>query len=364
MRRQLIFVSVLIVLSEFGIQESTADIAGNAILFDGTQDFLRIPDAPHLGGMSGLTIELWFMPHDTSRDNPIFTKSDRIAIMTDRSYELALAPHTPSWAVFTGSTGWTWLHGSTPPPVTVDQWTHIAATYDSIEGVANLYFDATLFLTTTTDAYGLPISELIRDSREDLILGAILANPYHGALFSSGVMDEVRIWNYGRSTSQIAQNYDRVVDPTENGLIGYWNFDEDFSSQTIIDSSIFGLDGTLGYSYDTELSDPVRVISTAPIVPAPDTLSGWVWMEIYNDFGYSLDEGDLVYFLSIGPVWYYNITTGQWLINKPVGWIFVDWPYLYVLDTDTLMFALPPEDSLWVYHFSTDEWVLLPQIMP
>ena len=70
--------------------------------------------------------------------------------------------------------------GSTPTPITVGQWTHIAATYDSIGGVASLYFNGNLFLTTTTDAGGYPISGLIRDSREDLILGALLANAYHG----------------------------------------------------------------------------------------------------------------------------------------------------------------------------------------
>lgn len=215
----------------------SANIAGNAVVFDGLDDFVRIPDAPHLGGMSGLTVEAWFMPYDTSRINNIFTKSDGIAIMTDRSFELALVPHTPSWAVFTGSTGWTWLYGSTPPPITVGQWTHIAATYDSIEGIASIYFNATLFLTTTTDASGSPIAELIRDSREDLILGAVLANAYRGSYFSFGLMDEVRIWNYSRSTFQIGQNFNKLVNPTESGLIGYFNFDEDLQYQYAYDLS-------------------------------------------------------------------------------------------------------------------------------
>ena len=92
--------------------------------------------------------------------------------------------------------------------------------------------------------------------------------------------------------------------------------------------------------------------------------SGWVWMESGGDFGYSLDEDDLLYFLSFGPVWYYNTTTSLWGEEGPVGWTYVNWPYLYESGTTSLMFALPPESGLWVYHFRTSQWTVSPQIIP
>jgi len=94
------------------------------------------------------------------------------------------------------------------------------------------------------------------------------------------------------------------------------------------------------------------------------TLSGWVWVEESSDYGYSLSENDLVYFVSFGPVWNYNFTTGEWAEEGTVGWIFADWPFFYDLAKNSLMFALPPESGLWVYHFSTDQWELLPRIIP
>ena len=265
-------IQLSIVVMVFATCSVSANLAGNAIVFDGQDDFVRIPDAPHLGGMSGLTVEAWFMPLNISRPNPLFNKSDGIAITTDRSYELALHPHTPSWAVFTGSDGWTWLYGSTPPPTSLDQWTHVAATYDSVEQVANIYFNGSPFLTTTTDASGLPISGLIRDSSEDLILGAILANAYREAYFSFGLMDEVRIWNYARSETQIAHYFNRLVDPTESGLIAYYNFDEELQDQYVNDLSGYQNHGTLGSSSAIEVADPTRVVSTAPIIPEPCTI--------------------------------------------------------------------------------------------
>jgi len=94
-------------------------------------------------------------------------------------------------------------------------------------------------------------------------------------------------------------------------------------------------------------------------------LSGWVWMVGgHTGIGYSLDEGDLLYFHSFEPVLEYNITTGQWVDDDPVGWIYMDWPFYYVLDPGYLIFVLPPESGLWVYHFSTGQWEVLPRIIP
>jgi len=93
-------------------------------------------------------------------------------------------------------------------------------------------------------------------------------------------------------------------------------------------------------------------------------LSGWVWMESGGDFGYSLNEDDLLYFYVSEPVLTYNFTTGQWGYEGPVGWTCFNWPFFYVLDMDTLWFAYPPESGLWVYHFSNGQWELLPRIIP
>jgi len=83
-----------------------------------------------------------------------------------------------------------------------------------------------------------------------------------------------------------------------------------------------------------------------------------------SGIGYSLDEDDLVYFYSSEPVWYYNFTTGPWGEEESVGWIYVDWPYYYVLDTKTLMFVFPSADGLHVYHNIADHWEVSPQIIP
>jgi hypothetical protein len=92
--------------------------------------------------------------------------------------------------------------------------------------------------------------------------------------------------------------------------------------------------------------------------------SGWVWMESGGDFGYSQDEDDLLYFLSFGPVRYYNTATSLWSEEGPAGWTYVNWPFLYESATNNTMFALPPESGLWVYHFRPSQWTVSPRIIP
>ena len=99
-------------------------------------------------------------------------------------------------------------------------------------------------------------------------------------------------------------------------------------------------------------------------VPAIGDLSGLVWLPDAPNIGYSLDEGDWLYFFSFMPTMFYNINIGQWVEPDFPGFIYFDWPFFYVLDIDTLIFVLPPESGLWVYHFSIGQWVILPRIIP
>jgi hypothetical protein len=98
---------------------------------------------------------------------------------------------------------------------------------------------------------------------------------------------------------------------------------------------------------------------------SPVTLSGLVYMlQDSPDLGYSLEEDDLVYFYSFNFVQSLNTATVEWSTHMPTDWIYVDWPFYYELDLGTLWFALPPSSGIGVYHNSTGQWELLPQIIP
>ena len=119
-------------------------------------------------------------------------------------------------------------------------------------------------------------------------------------------------------------------------------------------------EGGITSFFGNEAIDFINVEGT--IVTTP--LSGWVWMDGSSDFGYSLNEDCLLYFYEPEPVWYLNLTTGQWVPERPAGWFYVIWPFFYELDTGNFWFVLPSESGFWVYRFCIGVWTVMPRIIP
>ena len=86
----------------------------------------------------------------------------------------------------------------------------------------------------------------------------------YGPWWYKGRADELRIWNKDLDQDEIRANMHRVIDPAEDGLIGYWRFDEG-SGQTVSDMSPFGIDGVRGADDTNASDDPTWRPSKAPI---------------------------------------------------------------------------------------------------
>jgi len=281
--------------------------ANSAYNFDGINDLVAVPYSSDFQ-LSTYTISAWIRPtvDFSSNYGAIVTRGEDFASDHTAVY-FGVAPASSSLAngVFLTyeDNGDNSFNFDTDYYPAVGSWTHLAATRLS-NGQLNIYVNGNLL--SHWHSTPAPTTQCF----QDLLIGAYwycpdIGNPYLSGFFP-GAIDEVRIYNRALSADEI---------------------------------------GELA-------SDPVP------------SLSGWVWMESGGDFGYSLDEDDLLYFLSFGPVWYYNTATSLWSDEGPVGWTYVNWPFLYESDTSTMMFALPPESGLWVYHFRTGEWTVLPRIIP
>ncbi len=256
-------------------QEVQAQLAGNALMFDGTNDLGTIADSASLHLGSSATIELWIRPTTPfSTFQRFVNKGDGAVCDSNRAFELMITPSSGREGVqsdfFTGDcTGWTELvacHTFLP-----GEWAHVAAVYDAAEGKTSLFINGSLLLEGTVSATGDPISQAIFPSTFPLILGS-----WNGSgLFYGGEMDELRIWSLVRAPADIAAKFNRLVAPDTAGLVGYWTFDEAIGDQHINDLSTFRNHGVLGDSVAPESNDPTRVPSTAPIVSScPTDLDG------------------------------------------------------------------------------------------
>lgn len=105
-----------------------------------------------------------------------------------------------------------WLEGTTG--VTVGQWRHVAATYDGT--TMRTYVNGVL---DVSEARGSATG-----TTQPVMIGASQNNSSPYNLFH-GVMDEVRVWNFAKTSTQLTDGMDTVLTGSESGLIGYWNMD-------------------------------------------------------------------------------------------------------------------------------------------
>ena len=216
--------------------------------------------------------------------------------------------------------------------------------YNSPYHDSGTYYDDYLVGIFTYDLAGLPI------------LSANISGQWGNSTYPNSAHNE--LWLDG---IKFADTHDYTPDPYYNTVT--WSYDFDPSEFSVL------ADGLAEFHTIQTSENIVRLGQTTLTIKVVSAsgLSGLVWMPDVPDIAYSLNENNLVYFHSSVPVNTYNITTGECVdpyTYKVTGWIYMDWPFYYILDSGHLMFALPPASGLWVYHFSIGQWAVLPQIIP
>lgn len=74
----------------------------------------------------------------------------------------------------------------------------------------------------------------------------------------SGDIDEVRIWDRALTAEEVADTTRRLLEPSEEGLLEYWQFDEQ-DGEDVLPAALHGTGGTL-------VGAPERAASTVPIL--------------------------------------------------------------------------------------------------
>lgn len=221
---------------------STAGKINSALSFDGTDDYVSVPDNPAFSAsLSQLTLEAWVKRNATGRYDSIAGNFwDGIG----RSYYMEVwNTNKIHFYVGTGAggPGDTKL-ASTTSTLSNNIWYHISAVYDG----ANMQ----IYLNGIADGTPVAQSGTIYNSTQSLFIGSYQNNGSRADLFY-GLIDDVRIYNYARTASEIRTDYNEgfatkfggSYDLTQ-GLVGYWKFEEG-QGTLAKDSSNSGNNGTL-----------------------------------------------------------------------------------------------------------------------
>jgi hypothetical protein len=100
----------------------------------------------------------------------------------------------------------------------IDGWHHLAITYNQTE--STWYLDGTNIGTQTRNS-GVNVSNANHR------IGSALGDD-----FFHGFIDEVRIWNYARTPSQIENSFGFTSTGSEPGLVAYWPFNSNLQDAT------------------------------------------------------------------------------------------------------------------------------------
>jgi len=227
---------------------------GGAMYFDGVDDYTGVSDPVSLTDLEmdgALTMEAWLNPRGPggAGGGVILNKEGEYALtrMVDGTIAFSLANSSPGWT--------TRLTAATAPEHT---WTHIAVAYqDGTPGSIEIYENGLL-------VDSIPANGLIGDFHatwDELRIGG--RQGLSNNQWFHGLLDEVRVWNIQRTSAEVAQYHDQVLDgASQSGLKGYWRFDQR-TGELVSDSSTASHHASLGITDGP--NTPIR--SHGPALP-------------------------------------------------------------------------------------------------
>jgi hypothetical protein len=202
-----------------------------ALVFNGSNQYVSIPNQASLALSANFTIEGWIYPTGVGSD----ATQGGIIINKENSYEIArFADGTLQYALSsTGSGGWAWVNTGLVAPL--NTWTHIALV-KSGTGVT-LYFNGTAAFTNNS-------APATMGSNTNALW---LAGRSSVSQYFQGNMDEFRLWSTARTQSQLKVNmFNRALSNSAPGLVAYYRMNENAGTTTANScTNTTGIDGTL-----------------------------------------------------------------------------------------------------------------------
>jgi hypothetical protein len=173
--------------------------SGQALLFDGSNDYVEVPHTNSLNISSALTVSLWI-------NNQTLTGADEQRIIASKGHATNGGSWTLTWSAKSGSIVFyagrstSYRYVSIPYNNTqVGKWHHIAAVVKS--GTISLYLDGVLKAGPTSLD-----SSTIRTSSDPVRI-ASLGSSSTALRNWDGLIDEVRVYNRALSAAEIVSLY-------------------------------------------------------------------------------------------------------------------------------------------------------------
>lgn len=107
-----------------------------------------------------------------------------------------------------------WPSPNAAPGLPVNEWIHIAVVWDATTGERIYYQNGEVVASDNAASGSVSLNS-----------GCYVGKSYDDSRWLPGEISELRIWNIQRTQEQIASSM-YTVDPTTDGLLAYWKFNE------------------------------------------------------------------------------------------------------------------------------------------
>ncbi|MEZ6088781.1 MAG: FG-GAP-like repeat-containing protein [Pirellulaceae bacterium] len=248
-----------------------------ALAFDGIND--SVSTGALIDHSTGATFEFWAKPSNqnaTPEEIPVvYTEAGSSASLAGWRVSIRNNPVLgPKWLISDGTFG---LSGAVD--IDVDQWQHIAGTFDPEFGL-RLYKNGELVFTDSTRKNTPAITTGVK-------IGTGTGSPTTQG-FYTGEIDEVRIWDEILQPEQIRELFETDTLPdtiSTTSLVGYWQFD-DVVGTSVPDQSGSGNAGTIVGGASIQLEN-----AATPTTQVIDTT--FLASELFSIFNLKANTDDL-----------------------------------------------------------------------
>lgn len=239
--RHVVVVVVLAVTALFLLPAAPGHVqttdAGYALLFDGNNDFVELHETNQVmdAGWEELkTVSLWVKP----------TNSESCFMGDPAHCELVFGDKPRWWGISIGERHgedkiWIWNFDGNYDVVGVNYsfgtWVHVTLVH--ADGMLRAYRNGVEVGSTPSGATQQSLDDPI------LHLGGMISTESRILTFA-GELDEVRLWNYARTPTQVQTDMYHSLNGDEAGLMAYYMM-SDGSGLTLTDDSGNGWNGTL-----------------------------------------------------------------------------------------------------------------------
>ena len=211
-----------------------------ALEFDGVDDYVDVPNREYIFEDEHVfTIELWGRWFDDTR-----------SLCGYRYHVQRSRFRTRGSAALTVRT-----------QIEDQEWHHVAVVYDGSGDTKYLDIYVDGVPTDSVNTTGSPLSTY---TGNNLRFGM---TRHSGGQYSNCIMDDIRIWTKGRAESEIQEYMNLGLSGGEEGLVGYWKFNEG-EGTTVYDSSPNESHGTIVDATWTTDAAPVVVLRAYSPSPA------------------------------------------------------------------------------------------------